>query len=119
MASQTMSSNTSENRISSQMCNGCGDQMELLTSRTRKNPNRKFWICRGCNNFEWAEDCKPSEGKIDLLVDEVRKLALEIECLSVKFELLQHELRKREAPRYDCIKLIMIVVLCFLFKYCF
>ena len=136
MASQTMSSNTSENRSSLQMCNGCGDHMEILTSHTKKNPNRKFWICRECNNFQWAEDRKPSEGKINLLADEVRKLALEIECLSVKFQLLHKELkhmrdrevqrqllddelRKREAPRSDFIKLIVIVVLCFLFKYCF
>ena len=118
------------------MCNGCGDQMELLISHTTKNPNIKFWICRGCTNFQWAEDRKSSEEKINLLVDEVRKLALEIECLSVKFQLLykelEHmrdrevqrqllddELRKREARQYDFIKLIMIVVLCFLFKYCF
>ena len=67
------------------MCNGCGDQMELLTSRTIKNLNRKFWICRGCNNFQWAEDRKPSEEKIDLLMEEVGKLALEIEYFSVKF----------------------------------
>ena len=136
MASQTMSSNTSENRSSLQMCNGCGDPMEILTSHTQKNPNRKFWTCRGCNNFQWAEDHKPSEGKINLLADEVRKLALEIECLSVKFQLLHKELehmrdrevqrrllddelRKREAPRSDFIKLIVIVVLCFLFKYYF
>ena len=118
------------------MCNRCGNHMELLTSRTTKNPNRKFWICRGCKNFQWTEDRKPSEEKIDLLADEVRKLALEIECLSVKFQLLHKELehmrerevqrrllddelRKREAPRYDFIKILMIVVLCFLLKYYF
>ena len=131
-----MSFKLSENRSSLQMCNGCGNHMELLTSRTTKNLNRKFWICRGCKNFQWAEDRKPSKEKIDVLADEVRKLALEIECLSVKFQLvhkeLEHmrerevqrrllddELRKREAPRYDFIKILMIVVLCFLLKYYF
>ena len=110
--------------------------MELLTSRTTKNPNRKFWICRGCKNFQWAGDRKPTEEKIDLLADEITKLGLEIECLSVKFQLLHKELehmrerevqrqllddelRKREAPRYDFIKILMIVVLCFLLKYYF
>ena len=87
-----MSSNTSENQSSSLICNRCSDQMELLTSHTTKNLNRKFWFCRGCKNFQWAEDRKPSEEKIVLLVEEVRKLALEIECLSVKFQLLHKEL---------------------------
>ena len=131
-----MSSELSENQSSLQMCNRCVNHMELLTSRTTKNPNCKFRICRGCKNFEWAEDRKPSEDKIDLLADEVRKLALEIKCLFVKFQLLQKELKhmrerevhrrllddelqKREASRYDFIKILMIVVLCFLLKYYF
>ena len=80
-----MSSGTSENRNSLQICNICSDHMELLTSHTTKNPNYKFWMCRGCKNFQWTEDRKSSEDKIDLLMEEVRKLALEIECLSVKF----------------------------------
>ena len=67
--------------------------MELLTSRTIKNLNYKFWICRGCKNFQWEEEKnKPSEKKIDLLMEEVRKLALEIKCLSDKFQLLHKEL---------------------------
>ena len=91
--------------------------MELLTSRTTKNPNRKFWLCKRCNNFQWAEDRKPSEEKIDFLVEEVRKLALEIECLSVKFKLLyDDELRRRQTPKYDYIKILVIVVICYLFK---
>lgn len=130
----TMSSSTSENRNLLQICNGCEDQMELLTLHITKNPNRKFWICRGCTKFQWAENRKPSEDKIDLLVEEVRKLALEIHCLSAKFQslhkelehmrecevqrrFLDDELRRRQTPRYDFIKILVIVVLCFLFKY--
>ena len=91
--------------------------MELLTSRTTKNSNRKFWLCKGCNNFQCAEDRKPSEKKIDLLMEEVRKLALEIECLSVKFQLLyDDELRMRQTPKYDYIKILVIGVICYLFK---
>ena len=80
-----MSSSTNETRNSLQICNECGEQMELFTSCTTKNPNRKFWKYRGCKNFEWVEDRKSCKEKIDLLVEEVKKLALEIECLSVKF----------------------------------
>ena len=61
--------------------------MELLTSHTTKNPNRKFWLYKGCKNFQWAKYRKPNEKKIDLLVEEVRKLALDIGCLFVKFQL--------------------------------
>ena len=85
----TMSSNTNETQNSLQICNDYGKQMELFTSRTIKNPNCKFWKCRRCKNFEWTKDRKSSEEKIDLLVDEVKKLALEIECLSVKFQLCE------------------------------
>ena len=76
--------------------------MKLLTSRTTKNLHHKFWICRGCKNFQLAENCKPSEEKIDLLADEVRKLTLEIECLFVKFQSLHIELehmQEREVQR--------------------
>lgn len=40
---------------------------------------------RGCKNYEWTQDRKPSEEKINLLVEEVIKLSFEIECLSIKF----------------------------------
>ena len=107
--------------------------MELLTSCTTKNPNRKSWLSKGCKNFQWAEDRKPSEEKIDLLVEDVWKLALEIECLSVKFQLfhkqIEHiqecemqrqlyddELRRRHTPRYNYIKILVIVVICYIFK---
>ena len=66
--------------------------MELLTSHTTKNSNRKFWLCKGCKNFQWAEDRKPSKEKTDLLVEEVRKLALDIKCLFVKFQLFHKQL---------------------------
>lgn len=92
----TMSSSTNETRNSLQICNECGDQMELLTSRTTKNSNHKFWKCKGCKNFQWAEDCKSSEEKIDLLVKEVRKLTLGIECLSIKFKLSHKELENMQ-----------------------
>ncbi|KDO67836.1 hypothetical protein CISIN_1g041503mg [Citrus sinensis] len=87
-----MSSSTNESRNSLQVCNECGGQIELFTSHTTKNPNRKFWKCRVCKNFQWAEDRKFSNEKIDLLVEEVRKLTLEIERLSDKFRLLHKEL---------------------------
>lgn len=66
--------------------------MELLTLRTTKNSNHKFWLYKRCKNFQWAKDHKPSKEKIDLLVKEVRKLALEIECLSVKFQLFHKQI---------------------------
>ena len=53
-----ISSSTNETQNSLQICNKYGDQMELLTSCTTKNPNRKFWKCRGCKNFQWTEDDK-------------------------------------------------------------
>ena len=55
MASQTMSSNTSENRILLQMCNGCGDQMEILKSQKKK----KIQIV----NFEFVEDVTTFSGQ--------------------------------------------------------
>ena len=61
-----MSISTSEIRNSQQLCNRCGNYMELLMSHTTKNPNRKFWLCKRCNNFQWAEYRKPNEEKIDV-----------------------------------------------------
>ena len=90
--------------------------MELFTSHTTKNSNRKFWKCRVYKNFQWAKDRKFSDEKIDLLVEEVRKLTLEIECLSDKFQMLHKELehtqlRSKYGPSYYFIKMFMIIVL--------
>ena len=119
----TMSSSTNETRNSLQICNECNEQIELFTSRTTKNPNYNFWKCRGCKKFEWEEDHKCSEEKIDLLVEEVKKLALEIEWLSVKFQLCKaqrglfnDELRRRQTPCYDLIRIHIIILLCFIFE---
>ena len=66
-------------------------------------------------------------------MEEVRKLALKIECLSVKFQLfykeLEHiqecetqrrlfdgELRRRQTPCYDFIRILVIILICFIFK---
>ena len=47
----TMSSSTNETRNSLLIYNEYDEQMELLTSHTTKNPNHKFWKCKGCKNF--------------------------------------------------------------------
>ena len=87
-------------------CEKCCNDKILRTSRTRENPNRKFWKCKGCGAFELDDDRKNSEYtvcrgvedrnmneiKIDLLLGEVRKLGHQMECLSFKFELLEREL---------------------------
>ena len=131
-----MSSNRYETQNSLQICNKYSDQIELLMSRTSKNPNRKFWKCWGCKNFQWVKDHKFSEEKIDLLVEEVRKLTLEIECLSVKFQLLHKELEymqqcevqrqlfddeiwRRQTLGYDFIRTFVIVVLRFIYMFYF
>lgn len=89
----TVSFNTNESQNSLHIYNEYGGQMELLTLHTIKNPNHKFRKYRVYKSFQWAEDRKFSNEKIDLLVKEVRKLTFEIECLSVKFQLLHKELK--------------------------
>ncbi|ESR60042.1 hypothetical protein CICLE_v10018103mg, partial [Citrus x clementina] len=42
-------------------CEKCCNDKILRTSRTRENPNRKFWKCKGCRAFEWDDDRKNSE----------------------------------------------------------
>lgn len=66
-------------------------------------------------------------------MEEVKKSVLEFEYLSVKFQLLHKELehmqecevqmklfydelRMRQTPRYDFIRILVIVVLCFILK---
>ena len=57
-------------------------------------------------------------------MEEVRKLILEIERLSIKFQLLHKELehmqvRSKHGPSYYFIKMFMIIVLCFILKFYF
>ena len=88
-------------------CEKCCNDKILRTSCTRENLNRKFWKCKGSGAFEWDDDRKNiesnefrgvedrnmSENKIDLLLGEVSKLGHQMECLSLKFELLERELQ--------------------------
>lgn len=89
----TMLSGTNKIRNSVQIYNECSEQIELLMSCITKNPDCKSQKCRGCKNFAWTQDRKPSEEKINLLVEEVIKLAFEIECLSIKYQLFHKELK--------------------------
>ena len=96
-------------------CEKCSNSNKVLRiSRTRENPNRKFWKCKGCGAFEWDDDRKSSEyndfegmedrsmneNKIDILLGEVRRLGHQMECLSLKFQLFEKELQQRQ-PHED------------------
>lgn len=45
------------------LCPGCGICCALRTSRTSKNPNRKFYICpdKSCNSFRWEDEVEMEE----------------------------------------------------------
>ncbi|ESR57462.1 hypothetical protein CICLE_v10022826mg [Citrus x clementina] len=131
-----MSSSTSEIQTEVKACDKCCNNNKVLrTSRTKENPNRRFWKCKGCGAFEWDDDWKSSEcndfrgmedriinkNKIDMLLAEVRKLGHQIECLSLKFQLLEQELQRRQQPSFlvTYVSQIMITVLiCIIFKLC-
>lgn len=91
-----VSSSTSEIRKSLQIYNRCSNWMEILTSCTTKNPNNKLWFCKGCKNFQQAKDFKLSKEKIDFLGEEIRKLRLEVKCLSITFQLSPKELEQMQ-----------------------
>ena len=91
-----VSSSTSEIQNSLQIYNKCSDWMKMLTSCTTKNPNNKLWLCKGCKNLQWAKDFKVSKKKIDFLVEEIRKLGLEVKCLSITFQLSPKELEQMQ-----------------------
>lgn len=68
-----------------------------------------------------VEDRKSNYKKIDLLIEEVRKLTLKIERLFVKFQLLHKELehtqlRRKHTSGDNFIKLFVIIVLYIIFK---
>ncbi|MED6145951.1 hypothetical protein PIB30_029804 [Stylosanthes scabra] len=84
MASQSStSSRRSSMRRGSSMCY-CGDPPLLTCSRTKENPERRFWGCshydtgKGCRFFTWVDE-EPSSQE-----DEVARLRMKISNLKAK-----------------------------------
>ena len=117
-----MSSSTSEIQTQLKACDKCCNNNKVLrTSRTKENPNSRFWKSSECTDFRGMEDRIINQNKIDMLLAEVRKLGHQIECLSLKFQLLEEELQRRQQPSVlvTYIPQIMITLLiCIIFKLC-
>ncbi|KAK9187336.1 hypothetical protein WN944_018728 [Citrus x changshan-huyou] len=82
-------SSTSENRTQVKACEKC--------SNSNKDDD---WKSSECNDFGGMEDRSMNENKIDILLGEVRRLGHQMECLSLKFQLFEKELRQRR-PHED------------------